>query len=241
MNSKLVKASLAGAAAIALAAGGGTFAAFSDFGSVTGNSVGAGILKLDLSDGNGTAVQNLAFGNLAPNMGSDRATYIASSDGSSVPPADLYVTLSHLTNSDNGCASLSESTADPTCGNVGDTGELSRVLNVRVESYLPPTTPGQTCESVANAGIPAASVINASVIQNEIGSLSDPANMNTQFLISDPLHPLTAGHGVCVAFFTYWPKNQDPAHSFDSATLPTDNAAQGDSLAFDVKYDLVQH
>lgn len=239
MNSKLMKAGIAGAAVVALAAGGGTFAAYSDFGNVTGNSIGAGILKLDLANGNDSAVQNLAFGNLAPGMGSNRATYIASSNGDSVPNADLYLTIGNVANQDNGCSSLSESADDPTCSNVGDTGELSRVLNVRVESYKPPTT--GTCETEANAGIPAADVVNASVIQNEVGSLADPANVSHQFLISDALHPLAAGQGICVAFFTYWPKTQDPAHSYSGLTLPSDNAAQGDSMTFDAHYDLVQH
>ena len=42
MNSKLVKGSLAGVACLALAAGGSTFAAFSDFGTIADNSVQAG-------------------------------------------------------------------------------------------------------------------------------------------------------------------------------------------------------
>ena len=239
MNSKLMKASIAGAAVAALAAGGSTFAAYSDFGNVNGNSIGAGILKLDLANGDTSAVQSLAFGNLAPGMGSNRATYVASSDGASVPNADLYLTIGNVQNQDNGCSSASESVADATCGDAGDPGELSRVLNVRVESYKPPTT--GTCETEANAGIPAADVVNAAVIQNEVGSLADPANISHQFLISDAAHPLAKGQGLCVAFFTYWPKTQDPAHSYSGLTLPADNAAQGDSMTFDAHYDLVQH
>ena len=57
MNSKLIKGSLAGVAALALAAGGTTMAAWSDFG-VESTSAGAGILKLNVStrDGAGSTI-----------------------------------------------------------------------------------------------------------------------------------------------------------------------------------------
>jgi predicted ribosomally synthesized peptide with SipW-like signal peptide len=253
MNRKLILGAVAGVAAIGLAVGGTTYAAYSDFGDVNGNSIGAGILKLDLTSGTGGAATAFSFGNLAPdNLNSNRAVYIASSDGSSVPPADLYVTLQNVKNYDNGCSSASEAQDDPGCltadktsadpakqaADDGTQGELARVLNVRVESFA--STSAAQCAGYSG-GAGTGAVINSAVVDNEVGALADPANLNHQVLISDPAHPLTAGQGVCLVFFTYWPKTQDPAHSYDGATLPTDNAAQGDSLTFDAHFDLTQH
>lgn len=239
MNHKLIKASLAGAAVIALVAGGSTYAAWSDFGNITGNQAGAGILKLDLTSGSGGAAAALNFGNLAPGMQGGKAVYIASSNGNSVPPADLYLTIQNVKDIEDGCSSSnSELAADPDCANTANPGELSRVLNVRVESFKA----NSLAECQAYLGDPGTGpVINAAVISNEVGSLADPANVNHQFLISDAANPLTAGQGVCLTFFTYWPKVQDPAHSYDGSTLPADNAAQGDSVTFDSHFDLIQH
>jgi len=58
MNKKILKGALAGTAVIALAAGGGTWASFSDFGDINNNSVGAGFLRLDLGQ-NGTGNASL--------------------------------------------------------------------------------------------------------------------------------------------------------------------------------------
>jgi hypothetical protein len=239
MNRKLVIGAVAGVAAVALAYGGTTYSAWSDFGDVNGNSVGAGILKLDLTSGSGGAAAPLAFGNLAPGMTGAKAVFIASSNGDSVPPADLYLTLKNVQNQDNGCnSSNSEKHDDPTCDYANDQGELARVLNVRVESFAA-TSLAECAAYEGGAGTGAALV--PAVIKNEIGSLADPANLDKRFLVSDAAHPLTAGQGVCVTFFTYWPKNQDLAHSYDPSTLPSDNAAQGDSLTFNSHFDLIQH
>ena len=238
MNKKLIKASVAGAAALALAAGGTTFASWSDYGNINDNEAGAGILKLNLTDGDGSAASSLAFGDLAPGMGNNRAVWVASSDGNSVPKADLFLTISNVRNYENGCSSKTEKDDDTNCASAADSGELSRVLNMRVQSYK--AKDALTCQGYVDATDPGP-VLHSTVIKNQVGSLADPASLNTQFLISDAANPLEAGDGVCVVFFSFWPGQQDPTHSYDAATLPSDNAAQGDSVEFDTRYDLVQH
>ena len=103
-----------------------------------------------------------------------------------------------------------------------------------------PATSAAQCAGYAG-GAGTGAVINSAIVNNEVGALADPANLNHQVLISDAANPLTSGQGVCLVFFTYWPKTQDPGHSYDGATLPKDDAAQGDSLTFDAHFDLTQH
>ena len=117
MNKALGKAALAGAAAIALAAGGGTYAAWSDFGNINGNSVGAGMLKLDLNGQTGnTPVAAINWGKLAPGMVNVRTVWLASNDGDSVPDAHLSATFSNLNDHENGCETNSEAAVDSDCG-----------------------------------------------------------------------------------------------------------------------------
>lgn len=244
MKNKLFKAGLAGVAVIALAAGGGTFAAWSDFGNVDDNLVGAGILKLNLTNGDGSAVTPLNFGNLAPGGDSKRAVYVASSDGASVPLADLKLTINNVRDFENGCGSLSEGVVDPSCSasnypeDLRLNGELSRVLNMRIVSYAAPDA--LACRGWVGDGADPGPVINSAVIRNEIGNLADPSAVGVPVLISDIEHPLAAGQGVCVTFTSWWPKERSGT-VYDSATAPSDNAAQSDSLTFDTRFDLVQH
>jgi alternate signal-mediated exported protein len=221
MNKKILKGALAGTAVVALAAGGGTWASWSDFGNINGNSVGAGILKLDLSKGNGSATAPLSFGKLSPGGQSQQAIFVASSNGDSVPNADLYLTLSNLQDQENGCSTnASEQAVDPTCADAGDPGELSKVLDMRVVSYAAPDA--LTCKGwVGGSGDPGP-VINNVVIPN-----------GTRVLISDPAHPLQPGQGVCLTFTSWWPTTHVGGTD--------DNAAQGDSMTFDSRFDLVQH
>jgi len=92
MKRKLVSGIVAGVAALALTAGGVTYAAFSDFSDVDGNTVGAGILKLDLgADGTGSAP--LSYTGLKPGSAALQSIWI-SSDHVSSPAGNL--TLSFL-------------------------------------------------------------------------------------------------------------------------------------------------
>ncbi|HEY2272600.1 MAG TPA: hypothetical protein VGH30_07485, partial [Jatrophihabitantaceae bacterium] len=105
MNRKLVLAGVAGLAAIGLAVGGTTYSAFSDFGDINSNAVGAGFLRLDLGE-NGTGNAALNWGQLAPNdIHATRTIWVASNDGQSVPDANLALTFHNLVDNENGCSS----------------------------------------------------------------------------------------------------------------------------------------
>ncbi len=212
MNKKLVRGSLAGVAAIALAAGGTTFAAWSDFANVTGNTAGAGELVLKIGGPNGTeAVQHASFGNFAPGEGQDVTRYLASQQGDAVPTAGLFVTMKNLANADNGCSSNSEA-AEDTCESETSTGgEFGQAANIKIQ-VTGPTTAGN-CGANGSASLPWSTVYDGTINalaghQQSLGTLSD-------------------GQGVCVR---------------STVTLPHDatNNTQGDSSAWDWRFDLVQ-
>lgn len=233
MNRKLLWGAAAGVAAIALTVGGTTYSAFSDFGDINGNSVGAGILKLDLTSGNGGDAAPLSFGDLYPGGQSKEAIYVASSDSKSVPPADLYLTIQGVQSKEDGCSSSkSEVAADSDCNDTSKPGELDQVLDVRVSSYAAPSA--LACKGwVGGTGDPGPLLHDNVLPTNEQGTLADSRNLNKQFLISDANHPLTAGQGVCVTFVSWWPANHEGG--------TPDNAAQGDSVTFNNHFDLLQH
>src|SRR4051794_31293283 len=64
MNKKIARGSLAGVAVIALLAGGGTFASWSDFDQINGNETAAGHLKLDLNSTG--SINNVGGAAMAP-------------------------------------------------------------------------------------------------------------------------------------------------------------------------------
>jgi predicted ribosomally synthesized peptide with SipW-like signal peptide len=245
MNSKLVKASLAGVAAIALAAGGSTYAAFSDFGDIQGNTIGAGFLKLDLR-ANGTGSNTpISWGQLAPNnLHTQRMVWVASNDGQSVPSATLSVTFKNLVDTAAPCTtSLGKAAADPGCSvdssdNISGTptqGLLSRVLNVQTQ-YYPTIADPATCEH--NTDFPAGAV--SIFPSHHPGDLHDYANqtftLKTSSASNAPNLLLAPGHGVCIGIDTYWGGGNDAV----AWGGPVDNAAQGDSLKFDMHFDLTQ-
>jgi hypothetical protein len=246
MNRKLVIGAVAGVAAVALAYGGTTYSAWSDFGDINNNQVGAGILKLDLASNSGGAAVPLEFGNLAPSwqLSAKQAIFVASNNGDSVPSADLFLTIKNVRNYENGCSSNSESVEDPQCAstvkNDGQQGgELSRVLNMMIESYAAPDE--AACKGYVKTSPDAPGdlgpVLKASVLKNELGNLADPTQIGQKIQISGAT-PLEAGDGVCVVFNSYWPTSKAGGAY---GTLPSDNTAQGDSLKFDAHFDLEQH
>jgi predicted ribosomally synthesized peptide with SipW-like signal peptide len=212
MNSKLVKASLAGVAALALAAGGSTFAAWSDFADVTGNSAGAGELVLNIEGPNGQeAVQQASFGNFAPGEGQDVTRYLASQQGDAVPTANLSVVMNELKNADNLCSSNSEAAEDSCEFEDAAGGEFGQSANIKIQ-VTGPTTAG-SCGQAGSATLPYSEVYNGSInglagISQALGSLSD-------------------GQGVCMK---------------STVTLPhsATNNSQGDSATWDWHFDLVQ-
>ena len=75
MDRRLVSGTVAGLAAVLLATGGGTFAAFDDAVDVPHNTAGAGVLLLDLG-GTGSADAGLSFAGLMPGRRSTRLRWI---------------------------------------------------------------------------------------------------------------------------------------------------------------------
>jgi predicted ribosomally synthesized peptide with SipW-like signal peptide len=223
MNSKLLKGSLAGVAALALAATGTTFAAYSDFGNINDNSLQAGILKIDLNNQNGSAATPLDFGNFNPGHSFVQNVWVASSNADSVPNANLSVTVTNVRDFENGCGSTnSEQLADPTCtastdgdGTLG--GEISPKLGTDMYAWMP-STPGQ-CANYPGAAT-AVSIWHSTPLKNTEGITK---NIST----SPGGHALNGGDGYCVRIEQYLPAS-------------TGNEVQSDSVKFDLRFDLEQ-
>jgi hypothetical protein len=238
MNRKLVMAGLAGIAAVALAVGGSTFSAWSDFGTINNNTSAAGFLKLDLTDGPSGVATPMNFDRMYPGQNAPRMVWVASNDGQSVPDANLKVSFKNLDDQENNCSSSSESVDDPTCGsNAPNSGELSKVVTVQTQ-YYPDITSPQNCSAYDYAhgqGGAHQSIFPADGPGDLYGyaegtgsgyQLKDAANPTNDLV----LHP---GDGVCIAIDVYWA--HDPHSGY---TGPSDNAAQGDSMTFDLRFDL---
>lgn len=247
MNHKLLKASLAGVAVIALAAGGSTYAAFSDFANLNGNSVGAGFLKLDLNAGQGSAPLN--FSKLAPGMNQFRTIWVASNDGQSVPNANLSITFKDLVDTAAPCdTSLGKATADPGCtvtepgdviGGTPTAGHLSQMLTFQTQ-YYPQITDPQTCQATLATSYPS---YNSILPADHPGDMYESATAGTTYILKNaagtaPL-VLAPGQGVCIGIGAFWANGNNVPHSTNPA-YPVDNAAQGDSMTFDAHFDLTQ-
>jgi predicted ribosomally synthesized peptide with SipW-like signal peptide len=223
MNKKILKGALAGTAVVALAAGGGTYASWSDFTQTGPDHAGAGHLILNVHDGDQTAESMT----LAPGMQQSLDFYIASNDGHSVPNGKLWVTLKDLVNTEDGCTSNSEAVAegnpeltpfDPNiaCGSNAldnNNGEFGSQAKMEIIQYGPSAN-GQ-CSSVAPlTGIPNKVVKNFVYLNDIVGSRYDVAD-------------LAPGQATCVRLLVQMP---------GAAT----NASQGDSASWNVRWDLEQ-
>jgi alternate signal-mediated exported protein len=223
MNSKLIKASLAGAAAIALAAGGGTFAAWSDFGQISGNQTEAGHLKLNLNSTG--AINNVGGQAIAPGESRTIDFFVASADLDGVPSADLTMKILNLADQENGCGSASEAALED-C--TVDPGEFSSQGYVRVR-YTDPTDVANITFASNNCSSSAGGYVNS------VGYA--PANDNDSTIYprlsalaaagDSALGTLAGNEGVCVRI--------------DLGLDPTaTNRVQTDSSTFDLEFDLTQ-
>jgi hypothetical protein len=227
MNRKLLLGAAAGIAAVALSVGGATYSAFSDFGDVAGNNVGAGILKLNLGPNQGS---DLAFDHvtMAPGgINSERNVYIASNDGASTPDAKLYLTFKDIKGTEDGCDSNGESQDDPNCTDKSSAnqGQFVKDALVSVTSYTV-NSPTECTSSYAPAG--------HDVTPLHGGSLQWWSTQSAYELTGDQsanggaaLPVLKPGQGMCVSI------QIGLAHSVN-------NASQGDSASFDTHFDLIQ-
>jgi len=243
MKRKLASGIVAGVAALATTAGGVTYAAFSDFGDVPGNTVGAGILRLQLDDA-GSGQLPISFDNMAPDGPIRKALWLVSSADDSTPPANLSLTVKNVSDVAADCsASLGKAMAENevaanactitknkvTPGAPANGGLLSQVLIVKA-GYYPGVTTSAGCASAAAAADPSSWFWNSG---GTAGDLHTIPSAGSSFTIGTPPVTLQPGDGACIAISAQWPMNH---------TGPTDldDAAQGDSVSFDVRVDLVQ-
>lgn len=224
MNSKLIKASLAGVAAIGLAAGGGTFAAFSDFNVSPNNTVGAGVLQLTVEPNQPGDVPFNQVKMAPGGINGVRNVYVASNDGDSTPSGQLYVSLVDLVGHEDGCDG-GESGDDANCSDTTNAGDFVDDATVQFTSYAV-NSPGDCTESYA----PSSKVVTG----QHGGSLTSVAAWATPWELTGSglptgadRHYLAPGQGLCVSL------NISLAYSVD-------NASQGDSADFKIRFDLKQ-
>jgi hypothetical protein len=225
MNRKLVIGAVAGVAAVALAYGGTTYSAWSDFGTVEGNQTDAGHLVLDLNSTG--SISNVGGQSIAPGQSRTIDFFVASADLDGVPAADLSFSLLKLKDIENGCSGNGETAVDPNCASDGNRGEFSSQGYVRVR-YSDPAPVSSITFANNSCTAPSGYVNSVGYVQ--------PSNNDTTIyprlagLASSGAHALgtlTADQGVCVRIDL-------------GLDLNATNATQGDSSTFDLRYDLKQ-
>lgn len=225
MNKKILKASLAGTAVVALAAGGGTMASWSDFQDLTGNDAGAGVLTLHVDANTGS---DFLFDHvkMAPGgLDAQRNVYVASNDLESTPSGQLYLSLKDVTGHEDGCNGNSEVIADPNCADTTGEGQFIDDAILQVTSYGV-NSPGDCTQSYA----PSSKVVTAMYGGSLTQWKSYPAHELTGNGI--PLggvdrHYLAPGQGLCVSMSI-------------SLAYAADNASQGDDVSFTTHFSLEQ-
>jgi len=215
MNNKMLKASLAGVAALAVAVGGSTFALWSDHDTLTGSSAGADELTLILGEPNSADFDNMR---LAPGVGADYEFVVASRQGDTIPTADLVMSLENLVSKEDGCTSTnSELDADADCNDTATDGEFDDEARIIVNASQP-TSGDNACNSGVN---PRGSRQTSISLRDLYNNRANPIK-----LLDEGVH-LGPGESICVAMGLNMPA---------TAT----NASQGDSASFDLKFVLDQ-
>lgn len=237
MNSKLIKASLAGVAAIAVTAGGTTFAAWSDFHEWNGNDSGAGTLTLNVGSPDS---QKFNVGNLTPGQVWEQEWYMLSNESDSTPNGKMYLTLDNILGSEDGCQGSSEAVDDTDgCTVAADpVGEFPENAEIFIKTKSSNET---TCGVAPVGGAPAGyekgiygvlDLAGTNVAAKSIADLQSdgriqlvrPGALNLPTFDPAVFKP---GEGVCVNMHVYLPQTAN-------------NAVQGDSATFDLQFDLEQ-
>ena len=224
MNKKILKAALAGTAVVALAAGGSTFAAWSDFSEITGNDAGAGILKLQV-DANAGSDFRFDHVKMAPGgIDMQRNVYVASNSGDSTPSGRLFVTLKDLVGHEDGCHG-GELGDDPACAVTTGDGQFVDDALLQVSSYAV-NSPGDCTQGYAPAGKIVTAQHGGSLnwwktqdAYELTGNGSTIGGVNRSYL--------APGQGLCVSMTL-------------GLAYGVDNASQGDSADFTTRFDLQQ-
>lgn len=221
---KMLVTSLA-ALGVAGMIGGGTFASWSDFALLDTQEAGAGHLILDVGDFTDSSVDKLK---LAPGENRYQVFQVASNDGDSVPDGQLYITLSNITDFEDGCTSNGEAVAegaDPyaggydeatDCGGPND-GEFSDQGRLWIYQYGPSSN-GQ-CSNVA----PDPSVVSTLVVNGQW--LGDQEGVKHAVVELEPGQQTCVGMRVLLV---------------GSGPAAATNAVMGDSAEWDVRFDLEQ-
>jgi predicted ribosomally synthesized peptide with SipW-like signal peptide len=225
MNKKIVRGSLAGVAVIALAAGGGTFASWSDFDQINGNETEAGHLKLDLNSTG--SINNVGSTSMAPGEFRTIDFMVASADLDGVPSADLSMKMLNLYDKENGCGSTSSEQAVDDCA-AGDPGEFSGQGYIRVR-YTDPAAMSAITFANNNCSAPSGYTHSAGYTPaNDNDATHYPRLATFQSSGDNGLGTLSGNQGVCVRV---------DIGLDDNAT----NAVQTDSSTFDLQFDLTQN
>lgn len=251
MDRRLVSGGIAALAAILLGTGGGTFAAFDDVSEVPDNSAASSVLLLDLGSGSGSDT-TLTFSALMPGAHTTNRMWVAANSSHSGVPAELSVTVHHLVDSPGSCdVSTGKAEGDIASGitgcTVGADGTVSGVPSIGVASRMLDVT-ADYVPSAANPDACSSSTPGTSSVlpTSGPGDLYAAANAHrgagtTTPVVGADAHPvqLHPGQGICVVISAYWPPDvTDAAHA--TPAHPVDNAAQGDSFAVQVRFDLTQ-
>lgn len=250
MDRRLVSGTVAGLAAVVLAAGGTTLGAFDDAADVPHSTLGAGVLQLDLHTG-GSAGAALSFAGLMPGSRTSKAFWVAASDAASTVPATMSLTVHHLVDVPGRC-DISRGKAEGerasgiagcviTAESVSGTpriGTASRLLDVRAH-YVPTAGGSSRCRADADDSSTLLPVSGPGDLYT--AARAHGGQGTTTPIVDDAGAPLVLlpGHGICVAVSAYWPPDvTDAAHA--SPDHPVDNAGQGDALTVGVRFDLTQ-
>ena len=211
MNSKLIKGGLAGVAVVALAAGSTTFAAWSDFDTLTGSQAGADQLSLVLGEPNSQNFDNMR---LAPGVGGDYEFVVASRQGDTIPLAKLSLALTNLAGVEDGCTSEnSEAATGDDCTNTAGPGDFIDEARIIINASNPTTDPN-ACSSAYPRGA-----------RQGVISLRDLRDNTAATPVT--IGNLAPGEYVCVSMGLNMP-------------VTASNASQGDSASFDLKFLLDQ-
>ena len=229
MNRNVIKASLAGVAAVALLAGGTTYASWSDFSIDDGNTVGAGTLTLTAMDETGYGPKS-QFDNLrlAPGQDKDEWTKIVSNDGDSVPDATLAASVTDYVGTEDGCNGNGEVLADSDCADTASGGEFGRDATIRITAYRLASLDSTCGNNVAGGGEfngNGADKYTAVSTQPLASAVSTGSLKFKDSTGADAV--LEPGDVLCVGANVQLP-------------VTSDNATQGDSGAFSIRFDLVQ-
>ena len=216
MNNKLLKATIAGAATLAVAASTQTFAQWTDHDTLTGSQAGAEQLALKLGEPNNQSFNNMK---LAPGVGNDFEFVVTSRTGTTIPDAFLKMQLTNLVGKEDGCTSTnSEADIDPNCNDETSEGEFLHQAVLGVNVSQPTTDIANACDSSAH---PRGQVQKAIPLSELRGKTAAEA---LDLLRGDTLAP---GEGICVGMGLSMPATAN-------------NASQGDSASFDLKFLLDQ-